>query len=225
MFEAIQEVLVALWYQDFDALLAPGSATLIYIIVAVLICLESGFLPAAPLPCDSVVVLVGTLAAVGVLTPAIAFPLLIVAASMGSWMAFMQGRWLNKLPMVQSWLKKVPEKNMKTVDALLRQHGLVALFAARFIPGVRSIVPMMMGIRVKEAPRFHYFAWLSATLWVFLLAGIGFLLPSLPDALGRAVTMGLMAAPVITLCAAILTAITWRVRKLLRGNKPPSAQA
>lgn len=79
MFEAIQEVLIALWHQDFDTLLAPGSAVLIYIIVAVLIGMESGFLPAAPLPCDSVVVLVGTLAAVGVLTPAIAFPLLIIA--------------------------------------------------------------------------------------------------------------------------------------------------
>ncbi|MBV7297449.1 DedA family protein [Enterovibrio paralichthyis] len=225
MFEAIQEVLIALWHQDFDTLLAPGSAVLIYIIVAVLIGMESGFLPAAPLPCDSVVVLVGTLAAVGVLTPAIAFPLLIIAASVGSWLAFLQGRWLNKLPLVQSWLDKVPEKNMKTVDALLRQHGLVALFAARFIPGVRSIVPMMMGMRVKDAPRFHYFCWLSATLWVCLLSGVGFLLPSLPDTLSRAVTMGLMAAPVITLCAAIMTALTWRIRKLLRGNKPPTSKA
>lgn len=225
MFDAIQDVLIALWHQDFNALLAPGSATLIYVIVAVLIGMESGFLPAAPLPCDSVVVLVGTLSAVGVLNPAIAFPLLIIAASVGSWLAFLQGRWLNKLPLVQSWLNKVPEKNMKTVDALLRRHGLVALFAARFIPGVRSIVPMMMGMRVKDAPRFHYFSWISASLWVCLLAGLGFLLPSLPETLSRAVTMGLMAAPVVTLCIAIMTALTWRIRKFLRRNNPPSAQA
>ncbi|AMG28992.1 DedA family protein [Grimontia hollisae] len=225
MFDAIQEVLVALWHQDFNTLLSPGSATLIYIIVAVLISLESGFLPAAPLPCDSVVILVGTLSAVGVLSPEVAFPLLIASASVGSWAAFMQGRWLNKLPMVQRWLKKVPEKNMQTVDALLRQHGLVALFAARFIPGVRSIVPMMMGIRVQEAPRFQYFSWLSAVIWVFLLAGFGFVLPSLPETLSRIVTMGLMAAPLVTLCVAILTAITWRIRKQMRVNKQHSAEA
>lgn len=225
MFEAIQEVLVALWQQDFNALLAPGSASLIYLVIAVLISLESGFLPAAPLPCDSVVILVGTLAAVGVLSPVIAFSLLIVAASVGSWAAFLQGRWLNKLPMVQRWLNKVPEKNMQTVDALLQQHGLVALFAARFIPGVRSIVPMMMGIRVQAAPRFQYFSWLSAVIWVFLLSGFGFLLPSLPETLSRMVTMALMAAPVITLCVATLTAITWRIRKLVRSNKQPSAEA
>ncbi len=223
MFEAIQEVLVAIWHQDFNALLTPGSATLIYILVAILISLESGFLPAAPLPCDSIVVLVGTLSAVGVLDPFLAFPMLIIAASMGSWLAFSQGRWLNRLPLVQSWLAKVPEKQMRTVDALLCRHGLVALFIARFVPGVRSVLPMMMGMRVHEAPRFHYFAWLSATMWVFLLSGLGYLLPSLPEPISRLVTMGLMAAPVITLCIAMLTAITWRIRKALQGNLKPSA--
>ncbi|WP_028021891.1 DedA family protein [Enterovibrio calviensis] len=222
MFEAIQEVLVAIWHQDFDALLAPGSATLIYIIVATLICLESGFLPAAPLPCDSIVVLVGTLSAVGVLDPFFSFPLLIIAAAMGSWFAFMQGRWLNRLPLVQSWLKRVPEKQMLTVDSLLCRHGLVALFVARFVPGVRSVLPMMMGMRVNEVPRFHYFSWLSATMWVCLLSGLGFLLPSLPEPISRLVTMGLMAAPVITLCIAILTALTWRIRKVLRPDLSPA---
>ncbi|MDD1793782.1 DedA family protein [Enterovibrio makurazakiensis] len=222
MFEAIQEVLVAIWHQDFDALLAPGSATLIYIIVATLICLESGFLPAAPLPCDSIVVLVGTLSAVGVLDPFFSFPLLIIAAAMGSWFAFMQGRWLNRLPLVQSWLKRVPEKQMLTVDALLCRHGLVALFVARFVPGVRSVLPMMMGMRVNEVPRFHYFSWLSATMWVCLLSGLGFLLPSLPEPISRLVTMGLMAAPVITLCIATLTALTWRIRKAMRPDLKPS---
>ncbi|KXF82645.1 DedA family protein [Enterovibrio coralii] len=225
MFEAIQEVLVALWYQDFNALLTPGSATLIYVIVAVLIALESGFLPAAPFPCDSVVVLVGTLSAVGVLSPYIAFPLLIFAAAFGSWMAFLQGRWLNRLPLVQSWLAKVPEKNMKTVDKLLCHHGLVALFCARFIPAVRSVLPMMMGMRVGEAPKFQYFSWLSATLWVFLLAGLGFMLPALPEPISRAVTMGLMAAPVITLCIAISTAIIWRVKKAIQTLKQPPTSA
>ncbi len=91
MFDATQEVLIAIWHQDFDALLSPGSAVLIYVLVSLFIFLESSFLPAAPLPCDSVVVLVGTLSAVGVLNPFLAFALLIIAASVGSWLAYLQG--------------------------------------------------------------------------------------------------------------------------------------
>ncbi|MDF5533581.1 DedA family protein, partial [Vibrio parahaemolyticus] len=67
MFDSIIQVLSAFWHQDFTALMAPGSAGLVYFVVAVIIFLESGFIPAAPFPCDSVVVLSGTLAAVGVL--------------------------------------------------------------------------------------------------------------------------------------------------------------
>ncbi|KXI24596.1 DedA family protein [Photobacterium sanguinicancri] len=220
MFEATQEVLVAIWHQDFSVLLAPGSAILIYILVTLFIGLESSFLPAAPLPCDSIVVLTGTLAAVGVLNPIIAFPLLIIAASLGSWLAYSQGRWLNRLPIVQSWLDKIPDASMRTVDTLLTRHGLIALFSARFIPGVRCVLPMAMGMRAKEMPRFHYFAWLSATMWVGLLCGIGFLLPSLPEPISRLATMALMAAPVITLCLAILSFITWRARQAMCRLKP-----
>lgn len=217
MFEATQDVLIAIWNQDFNALLAPESAILIYVLVTFFIGLESSFLPAAPLPCDSVVVLVGTLSAVGVLSPFIAFPLLIVAAAGGSWLAYLQGKWLNKLPIVRGWLAKVPESNMRLVDNLLCRDGLVALFCARFVPGVRSLVPMVMGIRVHDAPRFHYFSWLSATLWIGLLAGVGFLLPSLPEPISRVTTMVLMAAPFVTLFAAIFTFMTWRLRKAIRG--------
>ncbi|MGR5500764.1 DedA family protein [Vibrio sp. DNB22_10_4] len=219
MFDATQEVLIAIWHQDFDALLSPGSAVLIYVLVSLFIFLESSFLPAAPLPCDSVVVLVGTLSAVGVLNPFLAFALLIIAASVGSWLAYLQGRWLNRLPVVQGWVNKVPESNMKMVDNLLGRHGLIALFMARFAPGVRCLVPMVMGIRLHEVQRFHYFAWFSASLWIALLAGVGFLLPSLPEPISRFATMVLMAAPVATLCAAIFTFVTWRLRRLIGDKK------
>ncbi|MDD1780152.1 DedA family protein [Enterovibrio sp. ZSDZ35] len=213
MLESIQEVLAALWRQDFNALLAPGSAVFIYLIIVTFIGLESAFLPAAPLPCDSVVVLAGSLAAVGVLNPLAVVTLLIAAASVGSWLAFLQGRWLNRLPRVNRWLSRVPPHTMKTVDRLLCRHGVIALFCARFVPGARSITPMMMGARVNNVTRFHYFSWFSATLWVCLLVGIGFLLPSLPEPLSRTATSGLMLAPIVSLLLPILVLLKLRLKK------------
>lgn len=213
MFDSLASVLHALWHQDFAALTALGSANLIYFVVASLIFLESGFIPAAPFPCDSVVVLSGTLAAVGILDPIIILVLIIVSAALGSAAAYIQGKWLNRLPKVQGWVSAVPAQRLKQVDVLLSQHGLIALFCARFIPIVRSLLPLMMGMRVNKVNKFHYFSWLSAVLWTFLLCGIGFSLPMLPESINRWVTMGLMAAPVITLTLAILSFLTLRVRK------------
>ncbi|KXF82639.1 DedA family protein [Enterovibrio coralii] len=218
MFENIQEVLVALWHQDFNALLAPGSAVFIYLIITAFIGLESGFLPAAPLPCDSIVVLSGTLAAVGVLHPVVAVLLLVFAASIGSWLAFCQGRWLNRLPRVSRWLSQVPPSTLKNVDTLLNRHGLIALFCARFVPGARSITPMMMGARLHDASRFHWFSWPSATLWVCLLSGIGFLLPALPEPLSRVATTGLILAPVVSITIPILALLVMRFKKAPRTS-------
>lgn len=213
MLDAILSVLMALWNQNFSVLQSPESAFLIYCVVGALIFLESGFIPAAPFPCDSVVVLSGTLAAVGVLDPILILLIISVSAALGSWAGFMQGRWLNRLPKVQGWLTAVPANRMAQVDVLLGRHGLVALFSARFIPVVRSLLPLMMGMRANKVSQFHYFSWLSAILWTLLLCSFGMLLPQLPENISKYITAGLMAAPVITLCIAISSVILIKIRK------------
>ncbi|EGU36339.1 hypothetical protein VII00023_11786 [Vibrio ichthyoenteri ATCC 700023] len=213
MLDSIISVLMALWHQDFATLMTPGSAAMVYFVVGALIFLESGFIPAAPFPCDSVVVLSGTLAAVGVLDPFLVLVIIATCAATGSWAAYVQGRWLNRLPKVQGWVNAVPQKRLQQVDMLLGKHGLVALFCARFVPVVRSLLPLMMGMRANKVSKFHYFAWLSAILWTLLLCSFGMLLPLLPEHISKLVTMALMAAPVITFATALLGFITMRVRR------------
>ena len=60
MLDAFVSILGALWHQDFVALQNPESVIMIYFCLTFLIWLESAFLPAAPLPCDSIVILSGT---------------------------------------------------------------------------------------------------------------------------------------------------------------------
>ncbi|NOH80141.1 DedA family protein [Vibrio sp. RE86] len=223
MLDALLAVFIALWNQDFSVLQSPESAVMIYCVVGILIFLESGFIPAAPFPCDSVVVLSGTLAAVGVLNPIAVLLLIFVAAALGSWAGYLQGTWLNKLPKVQGWVDAVPNNRMAQVDRLLGKHGLVALFSARFVPVVRSLLPLMMGMRASQVSKFHYFSWLSALLWTLLLCSFGMLLPMLPDAISKYITAGLMAAPVITLSLAISSFVLIKLRKSL--SKPVTETA
>ncbi|MEC4726677.1 DedA family protein [Shewanella sp. D64] len=220
MLDSFIAVLSALWQQDFALLQSPGSATMIYLCVFSLIWLESAFLPAAPMPCDSVVILSGSLAAAGIISLPFVFVLLVVAAATGSWLAFIQGRWLHKLPKIQKWIDAVPEKRMKTVDNLLNRHGLLALFTARFIPVVRPLLPLMMGLHIKKVSHFHYFAWLSAGSWCALLIGVGYALSFLPEKIAKVVTMGLMVAPFLTLAIAIISLLTSYLLKRIRTVKP-----
>ncbi|WCP67421.1 DedA family protein [Vibrio tubiashii] len=224
MLDAILSVLIALWNQDFSILQNSESALMIYCVVGALIFLESGFIPAAPFPCDSVVVLSGTLAAVGVLNPIAILLLICICAALGSWTAYLQGAWLNRLPKVQGWVKAVPQNRLDQVDTLLGKHGLVALFSARFIPVVRSLLPLMMGMRARTVVKFHYFSWLSAILWTLLLCSFGMLLPSLPESISKYITAGLMAAPVITLCAALSSIIVIKLRKSMMKPVTENAQ-
>ena len=216
MLDAFVSILEALWHQDFVALQNLESVFMIYFCVTFLIWLESAFLPAAPLPCDSIVILSGTLGAMGVIDFKIVVALLILAAAIGSWFAYLQGRWLEHLPKVRGWVDRVPPKKIQVVDQLLIQHGVIALFVARFIPVVRSLLPLMMGFRIKKHSHFFRFAGLSAIAWVGFLTGIGYLLTLLPENISRVVTVILMVAPFVTLAAAIISlVVSW----LFKRNK------
>ncbi|PSU27342.1 DedA family protein [Photobacterium phosphoreum] len=219
MLDSFVSIFSALWHQDFAALQNPESIVMIYFCVTFVIWLESAFLPAAPLPCDSIVILAGTLGAMGIIDFKLIVFLLIVASAIGSWLAYLQGRWLDHLPKVKRWVDMVPPQRMQTVDKLLIRHGIVALFAARFIPVVRPLLPLMMGFRIKNQAHFFRFAWLSATAWVLLLTGLGYLLTLLPENIARVTTMILMVAPFVTLGIAIISLFSsWLLKRIKKNN-------
>ncbi|OBU35686.1 DedA family protein [Photobacterium phosphoreum] len=219
MLDSFVSIFSALWHQDFAALQNPESIVMIYFCVTFVIWLESAFLPAAPLPCDSIVILAGTLGAMGIIDFKLIVLLLIIASAIGSWLAYLQGRWLDHLPKVKRWVDMVPPQRMQTVDKLLIRHGIVALFAARFIPVVRPLLPLMMGFRIKNQAHFFRFAWLSATAWILLLTGLGYLLTLLPKNIARITTMILMVAPFITLAIAIISLFSsWLLKRIKKNN-------
>ena len=219
MLDSFVSIFSALWQQDFAALQNPESIVMIYFCVTFVIWLESAFLPAAPLPCDSIVILAGTLGAMGIIDFKLIVLLLIIASAIGSWLAYLQGRWLDHLPKVKRWVDMVPPQRMQTVDKLLIRHGIVALFAARFIPVVRPLLPLMMGFRIKNQAHFFRFAWLSATAWILLLTGLGYLLTLLPENIARITTMILMVAPFITLAIAIISLFSsWLLKRIKKNN-------
>ncbi|MDR8424015.1 DedA family protein, partial [Acinetobacter baumannii] len=94
----------------------------LYFVLFMILFLENGLLPAAFLPGDSLLVLVGVLIAKG----AMGFPetllLLTAAASLGCWLSYVQGRWLGNTQTVKGWLAHLPHKYHQRATCMFDRH-------------------------------------------------------------------------------------------------------
>lgn len=98
---------------------------MLYFVLFVILFLENGLLPAAFLPGDSLLVLVGVLIAKGAMGYPQTLLLLTVAASLGCWVSYIQGRWLGNTRTVQNWLSHLPAHYHQRAHHLFHKHGLI----------------------------------------------------------------------------------------------------
>lgn len=177
---ALNEVVQALWHQDFAVLANPQMAGIVYAVMFTLLFLENGLLPAAFLPGDSLLLLAGALIARGVMHFIPALVILTTAASLGCWIGYLQGRWLGNYPLVQGWLKHLPARYHQRAEQMFIRHGLAALLIGRFLAFVRTLLPAMAGISGLSNTRFQLFNWLSGLLWVAILVTLGYGISHVP---------------------------------------------
>lgn len=116
--ELLTQLLNALWAQDFETLANPSMIGMLYFVLFTILFLENGLLPAAFLPGDSLLVLVGVLIAKG----AMGFPqtvlLLTTAASLGCWLSYIQemaGKYPHRSKLAVSSTRALPSARTSSV--------------------------------------------------------------------------------------------------------------
>ena len=174
--DILKALVNALWQQDFETLSDPTLVWTIYLVLFVILFLENGLLPAAFLPGDSLLILVGVLVSKGALNFPLTLLVLTAAASLGSWVSYMQGKWLGNTRLVRSWLSHLPVHYDERAHLMFHRHGLSALLIGRFVAFVRTLLPTIAGVSGLSNARFQFFNWISALIWVFLLTTVGFAL-------------------------------------------------
>ncbi|WP_428945068.1 DedA family protein [Pantoea sp. FN060301] len=178
--DIFKELIHALWQQDYESLADPSLVWAIYFVLFMILFLENGLLPAAFLPGDSLLILVGVLIAKGTMTFPLTLLILTTAASLGCWVSYIQGRWLGNTPTVQKWLSHLPAQYHQRAYQLFHRHGLSALLIGRFIAFVRTLLPTIAGLSGLSNARFQFFNWMSGLLWVLILTVLGFALGKTP---------------------------------------------
>lgn len=71
------------------------------------------------------------------------------------------------------------------VDAFFNRHGEISTFSGRFIPVVRHIISFPAGLARMNLKRFCFFTALGSSIWVTILAWIGYLVGNNMDLVRR----------------------------------------
>ncbi|MFP1726513.1 DedA family protein [Lonsdalea quercina] len=221
--EMIKELLNALWHQNFDILANPKLVWTIYGLLFLILVLENGLLPAAFLPGDSLLILVGVLIAKGTMNYPFTIALLTTAASLGCWMSYLQGKWLGNTRLVQSWLSHLPVHYHQRAHQLFHRHGLSALLIARFLAFIRTLLPTIAGLSGLNNARFQFFNWMSAFLWVIILVSLGYALGNTPvfRKYEGQLMFFLMMLPLVLLCIGLVGSLVvlWRKKRAVNSGK------
>ncbi len=150
----------------------------IYVILFLVIFIETGLVAMPFLPGDSLLFTAGLFAASGELNLAYLLILLLIAAVLGDNCNYWIGRKIG-LRVFQLKFRAKPIVNKKYLDQtelFFAKNGVKAIIMARFVPFVRTFAPFAAGIGKMNYNRFFLFDLLGGFLWIFSLTLAGYLL-------------------------------------------------
>lgn len=162
---------------DFDWLFA-NYGTAIYVVLFLVIFIETGLVAMPFLPGDSLLFTAGLFARTGHLNLSYLFILLFIAAVLGDNCNYWIGRKIG-LKVFHLKLKGRPLVKQEYLDKaheFFEKHGTKAIIMARFVPFVRTFVPFAAGIGEMNYKKYFLFDVLGGALWIGSLITAGYLL-------------------------------------------------
>lgn len=153
--------------------------TLTYLILALIIFVETGLIVMPLLPGDSLLFATGLLAAsTGKLDIQVIIPLLISAALLGDNVNYYVGKHFSRYIKAKERILFFKHEYLVQTESFYQQHGGKAVIIARFIPIVRTVAPFVAGAGSMKYAKYLLFCFLGATLWVSSITLTGYFLGS-----------------------------------------------
>jgi membrane-associated protein len=159
---------------DAEEIIKTGGLLLILLIVY----LETGVLVFFFLPGDYLLFLAGLFAASGLLNvgPWTLFLLILLAAVLGYYTGFFFGRRVGEALYQRPDTRFFKKKYLKQAEYYFKKYGNNALIISRFLPVVRTFMPVLAGIVQIEIRHFHFANIVGGALWSGLMVLGGYFL-------------------------------------------------
>jgi membrane-associated protein len=139
---------------------------------------ESGLLVGFFLPGDSLLFTAGLLASRGTLNLAVVMVGCAVAAIVGDQVGYVIGRRAGPALFKRPDSRLFKRKNVDRAHAYFEKNGPKTIILARFIPVIRTFVPVVAGVGDMEYRRFVVFNVIGGVLWACGVSLAGYTLGS-----------------------------------------------
>ena len=165
-----------------------------------------------PIPGDVAIVVVGMIAAAGAVSLPVVLVLASVASALGFLTVYAAGRKMGDAVLDPDRYRWLPKDDIRRAARLADRHGAWVVLVNRFLPGLRSVIGLAVGLSHMPTARVAALAAVSSVAWTSLIVGLGYALADNRAVIARVLgafekTGGLLLA---LLAAALLV---WIVRR------------
>jgi membrane-associated protein len=205
--------LVEFWHRfsDLQALIQWGG----YIVLTAIVFAETGLLVGFFLPGDSLLVTAGLLASQGFLNVYVMGVLLSVAAIVGQSLGYAIGKAAGPRLFAREDSLLFKRSHLLRAHSFYEKHGGKTVILARFMPIVRTFVPVVAGAAQMRYRDFTVYNMVGGVLWVWSMLLIGYVLGRYIPGVEKRIDLVIVVVVLLSISPGL---ITWlRSRRSPRG--------
>lgn len=181
-----------------------------YILLFLIIFLETGLVITPFLPGDSLIFAAGAFAAMGMLNIYALIGILIAAAILGDTSNYEIGRLLGN-KMVKSG-KFIKQEHLDKTHKFYEKYGGKTIIIARFMPIVRTLAPFVAGIGKMNYKHFISYNAIGGVIWVVLVSLCGYFFGNIPVVKDN-FSLVVIAIVLISIMPAVIEVLRSRMKK------------
>lgn len=150
-----------------------------YLILFMIIFVETGLVIMPFLPGDSLLFAAGTFAALGSLNLWLLILLLFIAAFLGDTLNYFIGNFIGPKVFSKDYRLLKKEHLLKT-QQFYEKHGGKTIIFARFMPIIRTFAPFIAGVGTMNYKKFLSYNIIGGILWIAGFTLLGYLFGNIP---------------------------------------------
>ena len=155
-------------------LIVQQYGILTYVILFLIIFVETGVVVMPFLPGDSMLFAAGALAGIGSMNIVTLLVVTYIAAVLGDTSNYHIGKKIGKKMLDKEDVRFINKEYLKKAEKFYENHGSMTIVLARFIPIIRTFAPFVAGIGEMSYMKFISYNMIGGGIWVSLFLGGGY---------------------------------------------------